>query len=95
MLQKVNFKDLNLVICGTGRIDETQPIDLVECTTGYCPTLNRPIPVMPIPGKIRFSRKIADTVYDVTGCFDLEGKQTMLQQLKDLLLSHPMEETQI
>lgn len=95
MLKKVNFKDLNLVICSTGRIDETQPIDLVECTTGYSPTLNRQVPVTAIPGKIRFSRDIAGTVYDVTGCFNLEGKQTMLQQLKELLLSHPMEETQI
>ncbi len=86
MVKKANFKGLNLVICGTGRIDESQPIDLVEYTTGYCPTLNRPIPVMAIPGKIRFSRKIADTVYDVSGQFDLEGKQTLLQQLKDLLL---------
>ena len=86
MSQKMNFKNLNLAICGTGRIDETQPIDLVKYTTGYCPTRNKPIPVMLVPGKIRFSRKIADTVYDVTGCFDLEGKQTMLQQLKGLIL---------
>ena len=87
MLQKVNLKDMNIVICGTGRIDETQPIDLAEYTIGYSPYRNTPIPVMAGPGKIRFSRKIADTVYDVTGSFDLEGKQTMLQQLKDLLLN--------
>lgn len=95
MTQKASIKELNLAICGTGRIDETQPIDLAEYTIGYSPARNNPIPVMAVPRKISFSRKIADTVYDVTGCFNLEGKQTMLQQLKELLLNHPMEETQI
>ena len=41
---------------------------------------------MAVPQKIRFSRRIADTVYDVSGLFDEESDLTLLQQLKDLLL---------
>ena len=32
-------------------------------------------------------KKIGGTVYDVTAHFDIEGKETILQQFKDLILS--------
>ena len=86
MVQKMNIKEMNLVICGTGRIDETQPIDLADYTIGYSPYRNEPVSVMAVPQKIRFSRRIADTVYDVSGLFDEESDLTLLQQLKELLL---------
>lgn len=86
MVQKMNIKEMNLAICGTGRIDETQPIDLADYTIGYSPYRNEPVPVMAVPQKIRFYRTVADTVYDVTGLFDEESDLTLLQQLKDLLL---------
>ena len=74
---------MNLALCGTGRIDETQPIELADYTIGYSPYRNEPVPVMAVPQKIRFYRTIADTVYDVTGLFDEESDLTLLQQLKD------------
>lgn len=77
---------MNLAICGTGRIDETQPIDLADYTIGYSPYRNEPVSVMAVPQNIRFSRRIADTVYNVSGLFDEESNLTLLQQLKDLLL---------
>lgn len=86
MVQKMSIKEMNLTICGTGRIDETQPIDLAEYTIGYSPYRNEPVPVMAVPKKLSFSRTIADTVYDVTGLFDEGSELTLLQQLKDLLL---------
>lgn len=86
MVQKMNIKEMNLTIFGTGRIDETQPIDLAEYTIGYSPYRNEPVPVMAVPKKLSFSRTIADTVYDVTGVFDEGSELTLLQQLKDLLL---------
>ena len=94
MVQKMSIKEMNLTICGTGRIDETQPIDLAEYTVGYAPCRNAQVPMMAVPQRVRFSRTIADTVYDVTGSFDMEGKQTLLQQMKELLLKHSMEEPQ-
>ena len=93
MVQKMNIKEMNLAICGTGRIDETRPIDLAEYTVDYAPCRNAQVPMMAVPKRVQFSRTIADTVYDVTGSFDLDGKQTLLQQLKDMLL-HSAEETQ-
>ena len=86
MAQRISIKEMNLVPCGTGRIDETQPIDLAKYTIGYSPYRNTPIPVMAVPQKVRFSRTIADTVYDVTGLFDEGSDLTLLQQLKALLL---------
>ena len=94
MVQKMSIKEMNLAICGTGRIDETRPIDLAEYAMGYAPCRNTQIPMMAVPQRVRFSRTIADTVYDVTGSFDMEGKQTLLQQLKELLLKQSMEEPQ-
>ena len=93
MAQKISFKKMNLAICGTGRIDEKRPINLAEYTIGYSPYRNVPLPVMAVPEKVCFSKEIAGTVYDVTGSFDLEGKQTLLQQVKDMLL-RSVEETQ-
>ena len=73
MAQKISFKEMNLAICGTSRIDETQPIDLAVYTIGYSPYRNETVPVMAVPKKLSFSRTIADTVYDVTGVFN-EGR---------------------
>lgn len=86
MAQKISIREMNLAICGMGRIDETQPIDLAEYTVGYSPYRSNSVPVMAVPKKIRFSRTISDTVYDVTGSFDTESDTTLLQQLKELLL---------
>ena len=42
-----------------------------------------------------FSMKIGGTVYDVTTHWNTEGSQTVLQQFKELLLSHRTLETDI
>ena len=86
MVQKMDIREMNIAICGTRRIDESRPIDLAEYTIGYSPYRDEPVPVMAVPRKIRFSRTIADTVYDVTGSFDAESDTSLLQQLKELLL---------
>ena len=84
MVQKVNFKDV-LVMKGMGRVDDTRPIDLLEYVM---PTSKgTPIPLTTVPKKICFSKKIAGTIYDVTANFDLEGKETILQQFKVLILA--------
>ena len=87
MIQKVNFKDV-LVMKGMGRVDDTRPIDLQEYVMP--PSKERkstPIPLTTVPKKICFSKKIAGTIYDVTANFDLEGKETILQQFKALILA--------
>lgn len=71
-----------------GQVDETRPIDLQEYVIPKSKTLrDTPLPIMPIPQKICVSNKNGRTVYDVTANFSLEGKETILQQFKTLILS--------
>ena len=87
MLQKIDFNNV-LAIKGMGRVDDTRPIDLQEYVIPVTQSIRKtPLPVIPIPQKIRLSKKIGGTVYDVTAHFDIEGKVTILQQFKDLILS--------
>ena len=87
MVQKVNFKEV-LVMKGMGRVDDTRPIDLQEYVIPKSKDLkDTPIPVTTVPKKICFSKKIAGTIYDVTANFDIEGKETILQQFKALILA--------
>ena len=87
MIQKIDFNDI-VAIRGMGRVDETRPIDLREYVFCQSESIRRtPLPVMAIPKKIRLSKKIGKTVYDITADFDLKGKETILQQFKDLILS--------
>ena len=87
MVQKVNFKDV-LVMKGMGRVDDTRPIDLQEYVIPVTQSIRKtPLPVIPIPQKICLSKKIGGTVYDVTAHFNIEGKETILQQFKALILA--------
>ena len=87
MLQKINFNDV-LAIKGMGRVDDARPIDLQEYVIPCSQSLRKtPIPVIPIPQKICLSKKIGGTVYDVTANFNIEGKESILQQFKNLILS--------
>ena len=87
MMQKGNFKDI-LVMKGMGRVDDTRPIDLQEYALPKSKDIkDTPIPVTTVPKKICFSKKIGGTIYDVTANFDIEGKETILQQFKALMLA--------
>ena len=87
MMQKGNFKDI-LVMKGMGRVDDTRPIDLQEYALPKSKDIkDTPIPVTTVPKKICFSKKIGRTIYDVTANFDIEGKETILQQFKALILT--------
>ena len=87
MMQKGNFKDI-LVMKGIGRVDDTRPIDLQEYALPKSKDIkDTPIPVTTVPKKICFSKKIGGTIYDVTANFDIEGKETILQQFKALILA--------
>ena len=87
MMQKGNFKDI-LVMKGMGPVDDTRPIDLQEYALPKSKDLkDTPIPVTTVPKKICFSKKIGETIYDVTANFDIEGKETILQQFKALILA--------
>ncbi|MBQ7980425.1 MAG: hypothetical protein IJ305_02330 [Oscillospiraceae bacterium] len=79
----LRFDSSDIFIMGTGRIDDTKPINLAESVApteyGY--------PVNTVPSNITFSIKDKKTVYDVSADFSLEGKETLLNQFKKLILS--------
>ncbi|NCB52322.1 MAG: hypothetical protein EOM54_10625 [Clostridia bacterium] len=92
MVQKMDMEDLQWTVCGMGRIDETNPIDLKKSTILYPTDIRQSgVPVMLIPKKIRFSKKVGRTVYDVTGHFDAEGIRSVLQQFRELILSNGLQ----
>lgn len=87
MIQKINFEDV-LAIKGMGRVNDSVPIDLQEYVFANSQeTTTTPIPIVSVPRRISMSKKIGKTVYDVTANFNLDGKETILQQFKKLILS--------
>lgn len=83
------LKDLNIAIQGAGRIDESKPIVLEGFANGY--SSSDKIPIVPVPRKICFSKKLGTVTYDVTGTFDDAGTQTLLQQMKEMLLRYELQ----
>ena len=86
MIQKINFQDI-LAIKGMGRVDDSRPIDLQEYAITNDQKATEPVPVVSVPKSISLSKRIGKTVYDVTANFNLDGKETILQQFKKLILS--------
>ena len=81
-------KGYHFYISGTGRIDDTKPIDLAE-------EVEPDIVIDGQPGykadgalyQVKFSKKYGNTVYDVLADFSKDGKETVLNQFQKLILS--------
>ena len=76
-----------LFVYGGGRIKENQPIDLSEYVRPADTDEGTSYYVCTVPKKITVSKEIGNTVYDVTADFDTEGKQSLFQQFKELILN--------
>lgn len=87
MIKNYDLTNSHVAICGMGRIDNSNGIELKEYAIPQGrETANRP-PVQNIPKQINISRKIGRTVYDVTANFDIESNRSILQQFKQLMFS--------
>jgi len=86
MIQKKEFKDIPFTICGPGRIPDHEEIDLAGCVLPPDNTV-KGIPVRVLPREHSFSMKIGGTVFNVSTHFNLDGRQSVLQQFRDLILS--------
>ena len=87
MIKNYDLSNTHIAICGMGRIDNSNGIELEEYAIPQGrETVKRP-PVQNIPKQINISRKIGRTVYDVTANFDIESKRSVLQQFMQLILS--------
>ena len=87
MIKNYDLTNSHVAICGMGRIDNSNGIELEEYAIPQGrETVKRP-PVQNIPQQINISRKIGRTVYDITANFDIESKRSVLQQFMQLILS--------
>ena len=87
MIKNYDLTNSHVAICGLGRIDNSNGIELEEYAIPQGrETVKRP-PVQNIPKQINISRKIGRTIYDVTANFDIESNRSILQQFKQLILS--------
>lgn len=87
-VDRSKLKNCNLFVEGTGRIEDTESIDLTESVK---PDLvidgNPAYSVVNFPKRIKFSKEYGNTVYDVVADFSTEGKDTVLKQFQKLILS--------
>ena len=80
------IKNIPFVICGPGRILDSGEIDLAECVRPPDNTFEA-IPLRAIPTENFFSMKIGGTTFEVSTHFNTNGRQSVLQQFRDLILS--------
>lgn len=82
-------KGFHLYIEGPGRVDDSKPIDLAEEVAPDMMIDGQPAYVIgnSIPNRIKFSKEYGNTVYDVVADFSADGKETVLNQLKIIILS--------
>ena len=87
MIKNYDLTNSHVAICGMGRIDNSNGIELEKYAIPQGrETVKRP-PVHDIPKQINISKKIGRTVYDITANFDIESKRSVLQQFMQLILS--------
>lgn len=77
-----------LFVYGGGQIKDDLPIELSEYIKPVCSDEGVGYSVYTVPKKITVSKEIGKTVYDVTADFDTEGKQSLFQQFKTLILNN-------
>ena len=82
-------KEFHLYIEGSGRVDDSKSIDLAEEVMPDMMIDGQPAYAIgnSIPRRIKFSKEYGNTVYDVIADFSSEGKETVLNQFKKIILS--------
>lgn len=88
LIDRSKLNDCNLFVEGTGRIEDTESIDLTESVK---PDLvidgNPAYTVVNFPKQITLSKEYGNTDYDIVAEFSPEGKDTVLKQFQKLILS--------
>ena len=88
MTQKMKSINLNPIMLsrkGVGRINEKEPINMLDYTLSSAQ--DKQDVVCFVPDKICVSEEIDGTVYDVTGVFDKAVDKSLLVQFQELILS--------
>ena len=80
-------KGYHLYITGTGRVDDSKPIDLAEEVAPDMIIDGQPgYKIGNNPHRIKFSKEYGNTVYDVVADFTEDGKESVLKQFQKLIL---------
>jgi len=88
LVGRSKLNDCNLFVEGTGRIEDTESINLTESVKPDLVIDSNPAyTVINFPKRIKFSKEYGNTVYDVVADFSTEGKDTILKQFQKLILS--------
>lgn len=72
-------------------IDENEPVNLTQAVTPRCPdVLIKSGKLVRFSGENEFSLKIGGRIYEVNTRFSTKGKQSVLEQFKELILSEKL-----
>lgn len=72
-------------------MDENEPINLAQALTPRCPDVRiESGKRVRFSGENEFSLKIGGTTYEVSTHFSTQGKQSVLEQFKELILSEKL-----
>lgn len=83
-------KGYRLYITGPGRVDDSKPIDLAEEVAPDMIIDGQPGYKIEhtMPTQIKFSKEYGNVVYDVRADFSADGKESVLNQFKKIILSN-------
>lgn len=72
-------------------IDENEPVNLTQAVTPRCSDVRiESGKLVRFSGENEFSMKIGGTTYEVNTHFSNDGKQSVLEQFKELILSEKL-----
>ncbi len=86
-MTKIDLKTMPFVMQGPGRVDDSKAIDLKAYMQPLDSLPEGSYPVKLLSRNKNFSMKIGGTTFDVTTHFSNDGRQSVLEQFRDLILS--------
>ncbi len=84
-MKPIKFNPIMLSRKDAGRINEKEPINLLDYTLPSAKDKQDIVCFM--PERISVSEEIGGTIYDVTGVFDQTVDKSLLRQFQDIILS--------
>lgn len=86
-VDRSKLKSCNLFVEGTGRIEDTESINLTSVKPDLVIDGNPAYTVINFPKRIKLSKEYGNTVYDVVADFSEDSKESVLKQFQKLILS--------
>ena len=85
MVKKITIQPLPVIVVDRVKLDENESLENLKY---YLDVNKRQHHKVKYPlDELNFTTKISNTEYEVSTSFDISGKQTLLEQFKNLILS--------